>query len=77
MTLQKVKTALNIGNLNSLQERAVSELEAAGFVVDYICIVTTGSLTEINYWNGQAPLTALAAATINNIRLIDNVNLFP
>ena len=76
-TLQKVKAALNIGNLNSLQERAVSELEAAGFVVDYICIVTTGSLTEINYWNGQSPLTALAAATINNIRLIDNVNLFP
>ena len=74
--LQKVKAALNTGNLNSLQERAVTELEAAGFVIDYVCIVTTGTLTEVNYWDGKAPLTVVAAATLNNVRLIDNVNLF-
>ena len=75
--LQKVKAALNTGNLNSLQARAVTELEAAGFVIDYVCIVTTGTLKEVNYWDGKAPLTVVAAATLNNVRLIDNVNLFP
>ena len=50
-------------------------LEEAGFKVDYVEIVDAGNLISINDWKDIQKNVALIAASINEVRLIDNMLL--
>jgi pantoate--beta-alanine ligase len=78
--LQFIKTNLKKGVLNELKERAIVKLDEQGFKVDYIEIADAATLQLINHpitigWDGKQKLVALAAAFINEVRLIDNLLL--
>jgi pantoate--beta-alanine ligase len=65
----------NLGQLplKVLKRKAKNELEEEGFVVDYMEIADARTLEPVHSYSDK--LVALAAATINNVRLIDNVVL--
>ncbi|MEO7802469.1 MAG: pantoate--beta-alanine ligase [Ginsengibacter sp.] len=57
----------------ALKQQAVSVLESADFKVDYVEIAEAETLQPINTCESAHKSVALVAATINNIRLIDNL----
>jgi pantoate--beta-alanine ligase len=63
------------GDLTRLEIEATTLLTASGFKVDYFEIAKADSLELVNEWDGQTKLVALAAAFINQVRLIDNMLL--
>ena len=69
-----LKSNLYKGDLHLLKTEATSMLISAGFEVDYVEI-TDNNLTVLENWNGQTNAVGLIAATINQIRLIDNLIL--
>ena len=69
-----LKSNLIKGNLQLLKTEAISMLTSAGFDVDYVEI-TDNNLTVLENWDGQTNAVGLIAATINQIRLIDNLIL--
>lgn len=71
-TLDYIKREIKPGYLGDLQERAVNYLTMEGFSVDYIEIADSNTLQLQEYWDGNQSLVALAAAYLNEIRLIDN-----
>jgi pantoate--beta-alanine ligase len=48
-----------------------------GFKTDYIEIANADTLELIGNWNGKEKIVALAAAFLNNVRLIDNMIINP
>lgn len=68
---------LEAGDLRPLKEYGYNELTAAGFRVDYIEFAHAETLTLSSEWDGAAPLVVLAAAFLEDIRLIDNKILSP
>jgi pantoate--beta-alanine ligase len=58
-----------------LKTKAQSMLEDAGFKIDYVEIADAGNLSSINDWKDNQKNVALIAATINEVRLIDNMLL--
>jgi pantoate--beta-alanine ligase len=74
-TLQFIKDNIQIGDLSSLKKQSVELLTNLGFKVDYVEIAKADSLEIVDVWNGNDPLVALIAASINEIRLIDNLLL--
>jgi pantoate--beta-alanine ligase len=58
-------------NLKALKEEATNQLEKTGFAVDYVEIASARDLSAPH----SRPLVALVAATIGNVRLIDNLLL--
>jgi pantoate--beta-alanine ligase len=58
-------------HLKDLKEEACRQLEETGFVVDYVEVASARDLSAPT----SRPLVALVAATIGNIRLIDNLML--
>ena len=56
-----------------LKKKAQLMLEDAGFKVDYVEIADTNNLSPVNYWDGKQKLVALIAASVNEVRLIDNM----
>jgi len=75
-TLGFIKQEIKPGYLEDIKERAVQYLTAEGFKVDYIEIASADTLELQQFWNGQLPLVAIAAAYLNEIRLIDNLLLY-
>lgn len=73
--LNLIKQNIKPGSLNSLKKNIVNYLMAKGFKVDYVEIADANSLTLIETWDGKTALVALAAAFINEVRLIDNLLL--
>ena len=73
--LQFLKEHLSKGNLSPLLDRARQQLTAKGFRTEYITIVNSTNLEEVIDWDGHLPLTALAAAFLGDVRLIDNLEL--
>lgn len=71
--LQFVKNNINHQKFEQLKLQAIKYLEHAGFKVDYVEIANISNLSVAE--NKEEPIVALAAATINNIRLIDNLVL--
>ena len=69
-----LKSNLSKGDLHLLKTEATSMLISAGFDVDYVEI-TDNNLTILENWDGQTNAVGLIAATINQIRLIDNLIL--
>lgn len=71
--LQRVKQDLQKLSFAELEQRASAELDAQGFVVDYIAIRRCLDLQPAH--GTEENLVVLAAATLNGIRLIDNLPL--
>ncbi|MES2881429.1 MAG: pantoate--beta-alanine ligase, partial [Bacteroidota bacterium] len=72
-TLEFVKNNINNQNFEALKLSATKQLEASGFKVDYVEIANVKDLSVAE--NKTEALVALSAATLNNIRLIDNILL--
>lgn len=75
-TLEFIKQEIKPGYLGDLKQRAVNFLTAEGFKVDYIEVADAGTLELQESWNGLQPLVVLAAAYLNEVRLIDNMPLY-
>lgn len=73
--LQKIKTSLTPGYTESLIQKAITFLQEQGFKVDYISIADAITLEPVSTWDGNKKITVLAAAWLNDIRLIDNLPL--
>jgi pantoate--beta-alanine ligase len=58
-----------------LKNKAEQMLRQEGFKVDYVEIADAADLSEIRNWNGKQRIVAVAAAFINEVRLIDNMLL--
>jgi pantoate--beta-alanine ligase len=75
-TLNFIKREIKPGYTEDLKLRAFNHLIAEGFIPDYIEIADADTLEIINNWNGKIKIVALAAAFLNNVRLIDNLPLW-
>jgi pantoate--beta-alanine ligase len=74
-TLHLIQKEIQPGNLHQLKQKATEYLTSKGFTVDYVEIANTATLQLMDNWNGSTPLIALAAAFLNDVRLIDNIIL--
>jgi pantoate--beta-alanine ligase len=74
-TLLFIKQHVKPGYLGDLKQRAVNYLMQEGFKVDYVEIARADNLEVVEYNEGDTPLVALAAAFLNEVRLIDNMLL--
>lgn len=74
-SLSHIKNNLSVGNTEILRQQAVSMLEQAGFKIDYIAITDAATLLPVTDWDGKQKLVLLAAAFLNEIRLIDNMTI--
>jgi pantoate--beta-alanine ligase len=74
-TLQFIKDNIQPGELRSLKANAGTVLTKQGFQVDYVEIGKSDTLEILDTWNGKDPLVALIAASIKEVRLIDNLLL--
>lgn len=74
--LNFIKKEIKPGYLEDLKIRAVNYLNAEGFKTDYVEIAAAENLTLQEFWDGKLPLVALAAAYLNEVRLIDNMLLY-
>ena len=74
-TLHFVKDHLAKGELADLKKQAENSLIEKGFKVDYVEIADATSLIITDHWDGKQKLVALAAAFLNQVRLIDNIKL--
>jgi pantoate--beta-alanine ligase len=75
-TLSLIKDELKPGNLNNLKQKAIGNLLAGGFTIDYVEIADAATLIVMEDWNGNTRLVAVCAAFLNEVRLIDNMLLF-
>ena len=73
--LTGIRDTLRPGNEAAVIQEAIRKLQEAGFRVDYIQLADAESLESVSNWNGETPLVLLAAAWLNDIRLIDNLLL--
>lgn len=73
--LTGIRDTLCPGNEAAVIQEAIRELQKIGFRVDYIQLADAESLEPVSNWNGETPLVLLAAAWLNDIRLIDNLLL--
>ena len=48
-----------------------------GFKIDYVEIADADTLELVENWDGKQKVVALAAAFLNNVRLIDNMVINP
>jgi pantoate--beta-alanine ligase len=74
-TLCYIKDKLNNGSLLQLKEKGTAMLTEKGFKVDYVEIADADNLQPVDHWDGKQKLVALAAAHLNQVRLIDNILL--
>jgi len=70
-----IKREIKNGNLQVLKLRAVNFLTEYGFKVDYVEIADATDLRLTDQWDGRTKLVALIAATLDQVRLIDNMLL--
>jgi len=71
--LNHIKKNLKPGNLQALKTAALAKLTTEGFKPDYIEIADADTLQIASEWDGKQKLVALAAAFLNEVRLIDNM----
>ena len=73
--LLEIKNKFPARNLAELKNAAIDRLTAKGFKVDYIEFAGSDELNIKNEYDGKDKLVVLAAAYLNEVRLIDNVLL--
>lgn len=71
--LTGIKNNLQPSSLINIINKAVEELAAKGFRVDYVEIADAITLEPVTEWDGRQKLVALVAAFNNEVRLIDNM----
>ncbi len=71
--LQQIKNKVGSKPPEVLKEEAVTELIHKGFSVDYIEIADASTLSPVSEWQTNQQLVLLAAAFLDDIRLIDNI----
>lgn len=77
-SLQYLKENLVPGDLSKLLTQAKTLLTDAGFSdIDYLSVTHQESLEDVRVWDGQTALIALGAAFMGEVRLIDNLILYP
>ncbi|HET9434765.1 MAG TPA: pantoate--beta-alanine ligase [Chitinophagaceae bacterium] len=74
-SLRYIKENLNPGNTKKIKDAAKEMLLHNGFRTDYIEIADANTLELVEDWNGKQKIVVLAAAFINNVRLIDNLEV--
>jgi pantoate--beta-alanine ligase len=73
--LTGIRRDLRSGSIARLRESGLHELEAGGLRPDYLEICHAHTLEPVSEWDGKAPLVALVAAYLGEVRLIDNIEL--
>ena len=68
-----VKENIKKGETEDLINTAFSHLSSKGFKIDYLKIAEAETLSEVNDWDGKLKIVVLAAAFVNEVRLIDNM----
>jgi pantoate--beta-alanine ligase len=71
--LRYIKENLKAGDTKKIKDEAKELLLQKGFLIDYVEIANADTLELVEKWNGKQKIVALAAAFINNVRLIDNM----
>jgi pantoate--beta-alanine ligase len=74
-SLEMIKEKLSKKSFAELKNEAKLMIEENGLKVDYIEIANAKDLSSVNEWDAEKKLIALVAATINEVRLIDNMPL--
>ena len=74
-SLLTIKDQIQKGELATIKNKAIERLAEKGFRIDYVEIADAGNLQLVELWDGKQNLIALAAANLNQVRLIDNVLL--
>jgi len=75
--LHYMKENLKTGDTKIIKDEAKEMLLQKGFLIDYIDIANADTLELVDNWNGKQKVVALAAAFLNNVRLIDNMVINP
>ncbi|MBK6935559.1 MAG: pantoate--beta-alanine ligase [Chitinophagaceae bacterium] len=73
--LEFIKKNIKPGILAALLSDAGQILINKGFRIDYLEITDAYNLSRVDFWDGHQKITALAAAYLNDVRLIDNMIL--
>ena len=73
--LQMIKEKITPGDLQNLKQDSVTFLKESGYKTDYVEIADALTLETKDHWDGKEKLVALAAAYLNEVRLIDNILL--
>ena len=71
--LRYIKENLKAGDTKIIKDEAKEMLLQKGFLIDYVEIANADTLELVENWNGKQKVVALAAAFLNNVRLIDNM----
>ncbi len=74
-TLQQIKENIVPGKIDTLIQTAILNLNNAGFKTDYIELANAETLERIDNWDVNQKAIALAAAFIDEVRLIDNIKI--
>lgn len=74
-SLRYIKENLKPGKTKKITDAAKEMLLQNGFRTDYIEIADANTLELVKDWNGKQKIVVLAAAFINNVRLIDNMEI--
>ena len=74
-SLGLIQKKLQKGDTTAIVKEAHSILEKAGFKIDYVEIADARNLSLVTKWDGRQKITALIAAYLNHVRLIDNMTL--
>jgi len=75
--LRYIKENIKPGKTAQIKSEAKEMLLKNGFLIDYIETANADTLELIEEWNGKQRIVALAAAFMNNVRLIDNMVINP
>ena len=67
------KENLKAGDTKKIKDEAKEMLLQKGFLIDYVEIANADTLELVENWNSKQKVVALAAAFLNNVRLIDNM----
>ena len=74
-SLNMIKQNFQKENFSAVKKKAELLLAGNGFITDYIEIADAGNLQLVDNRDGKQKLVALIAASLNEVRLIDNMLL--
>ena len=74
-SLRFIKENVKPGNTKEIRDEAKEKLSQNGFRTDYIEIADVTTLELVENWDGKQKIVVLAAAFINDVRLIDNIGI--
>ncbi len=71
--LRNIKENIRTGDTKQIKDEATKMLFQSGFRIDYLEIADADTLVLVENWDGKQKIVALAAAFLNEVRLIDNM----